>query len=251
MSESSVISINQPKSSVSEAYRTLRTNIEFSSFDDRLKVIVVTSSGPGEGKSTTAANLAVNFANTGKRTILIDTDLRKPILHKLFNCSNQKGLTNMLIDEVKFEDVICKMDVENLFLLPCGTKPPNPSELIGSTRMESFIEALKQSFDYIILDTPPVVAVTDAQVLSKFVDGYILVIASGITEKRAAIKAKDLLNMVNAKILGVVLNKVDVKSKKGYYGYKYYYGYYGEEEKSDKKMKKKSRKKDKEQGISC
>lgn len=250
MSELSVISINQPKSAVSEAYRTLRTNIEFSSFDDRLKVIVVTSSGPGEGKSTTAANLAVSFANANKRTILIDTDLRKPVLHKYFNCSNQKGLTNMLIDEVKFEDVICKTDVENLFLLPCGTKPPNPSELIGSTRMESFIEALKQSFDYIILDSPPVVAVTDAQVLSKFVDGYILVIASGITEKLAAIKARDLLNMVNAKILGVVLNKVDVKSKKGYYGYKYY-GYYGEEEKSDRKTKKKSRKKDKEQGISC
>lgn len=244
---SKIISISKPQSEISEAYRTLRTNIAFSSLKNKLQVIVVTSAAPNEGKTITAANLAVAMANVGKKTILIDTDLRKPMQHKLFNCSNYNGLTNLLIDEAKFEEVIYKSEVENLYILPCGTRPPNPSELIGSTKMENLINDLRQSFECVILDTPPVTAVTDAQVLSNFVDGYILVIASGITEKRIVIKAKDLLNKVDARILGLVLNKVE--DKKGIYGYKYNYNYYNEKEKTDKKERKRRKKKVQDQPI--
>lgn len=219
-----LISVKDPKSPVSEAYRTLRTNIEFSSLDKEIKVIAVTSSGPSEGKSTTAANLAINMARSGKRTILIDSDLRKPTQHRNFKCSNHKGLSNLLIGESKFEEVIHETGIENLYLLSCGTKPPNPSELIGSAKMNRFITGLRDSFDCIIIDTPPVIAVTDAQVISKYADGYILVIYAGKTDRQAAIKAKDLLEKVNAKILGVVLNRVNVKNKKS--GYGYYYSYY-------------------------
>lgn len=221
-----LISVQEPKSPISEAYRTLRTNIEFSSLDKKVQVIVITSSGPSEGKSTTAANLAVNMAKAGKRTVLIDADLRKPTQHRNFKCSNHKGLSNLLIGEAKFEEVIHVTEVENLFVLTCGTKPPNPSELIGSAKMNRFVTGLRDSFDCIIIDTPPIIAVTDAQVLAKYADGYVLVITSGKTERQAAIKAKDLLDKVNAKILGVVLNRIDVKSKKSGYGYGYYYSYY-------------------------
>lgn len=232
MSTLDLISVREPKSPVSEAYRTLRTNIEFSSLDEKIKVIVITSSGPSEGKSTTAANLAVNMAKAGKRTILIDADLRKPIQHRNFKCSNHKGLSNLLIGEAKFEETIHITEVENLFLLTCGTKPPNPSELIGSAKMNRFVTGLRDSFDCIIIDTPPIIAVTDAQVLAKYADGYVLVISSGKTERQAAIKAKDLLDKVNAKVLGVVLNRVDAKSKKS--GYGYYYSYYdSDNEKKD------------------
>ncbi|TDT46090.1 CpsD/CapB family tyrosine-protein kinase [Fonticella tunisiensis] len=227
MAVSNIITIKDPRSPVSEAYRTLRTNIQFSSFDNKIQTIVITSSGPSEGKSTTAANLAVTMAQAGYKTIIVDCDQRKPNLHKLFKISNQAGLSDFLIGEAGFEDVVQKTEVEDLYVLPAGTRPPNPAELLASVRMEKFIEYLKQQFDCIIFDTPPVIVVTDAQILSKYADGSLLVVSSGETERDAAARAKELLEKVNSRILGVVLNKLDT-SRKGYYG-NYYYYYYGSE----------------------
>lgn len=232
-----LITIENPKSPVSESYRTLRTNIMFSSLDNKVQTIMVTSSGPEEGKTTVASNLAVIMAQSGKKTIIIDCDLRKPRLHKVFQVSNQMGLSNYLIGETSIADVVKQTPVENLQLLPSGVKPPNPAELLGSKKMGTFVESLKKYYDYIILDTPPVVIVTDAQLVSQYADGCLLVIAAGEVDRDAPIKAKELLTKVNAKILGVVLNKVDENGKGRY---KYYYHYYYDEqgEKHKKKLKK-------------
>ncbi|MEL5898970.1 CpsD/CapB family tyrosine-protein kinase [Clostridium sporogenes] len=231
---SELISIKDPKSPVAEAYRTLRTNIKFSSFDKKVQSIVITSSGTGEGKSTTAANLAIVMAQSGSKTIIIDCDQRRPNVHKLFGISNEVGLSNFIVGSIGLDEVIQKTEVENLHILPSGTRPPNPSELISSNRMMEFVEELKKEYDYIILDSPPVIPVTDAQLLANYADGCLLVVSSGEVEKEAVIKAKDLLNKVNANIIGIVLNKLEVREK-GYYGYYYHY-YYGED---GRKVKKK------------
>lgn len=214
-----------PKSPISESYRTLRTNIQFSSFDKDIKTIVVTSSAPGEGKSTTVGNLALVMAQSGKRVLLIDADLRKPTVHKKFKLSNQTGLTNILIEDKNPFEVIQKYS-DNLYILTSGILPPNPAEVVASNKLRNFINEMKNHFDYILLDSPPVIAVTDAQILSSFLDGVILVVSSGEAEKELVKKSKDLLDKVNANIIGVVLNKLELKSRKGY---GYYYYYYGEE----------------------
>lgn len=236
----SLITVTNPKSPISEAYRTLRTNIQFSSFDVKVKTILTTSSGPGEGKSMTSSNLAVVMANGGNKTLLIDCDQRKPKLHKLFSISNTTGLSDVLVEKVNFDDAVNGTEVDNLDVLTSGTRPPNPAELLASEKMHQFIENLKEKYDFIILDTPPVIAVTDAQLLSRYVDGCLLVVASAQADKSAALKAKQLLEKVNARILGVVLNKLEIHEK-GYYGYYYHY-YYGENGKKIKKKKKKSSK---------
>lgn len=235
MANINVVTINDPKSPVSEAYKTLRTNIQFSSLDSRIKTLVITSSGPAEGKTTTSSNLAVTMAQGGYKTIIIDCDQRKPKLHKVFGISNTMGLSNFLIGEAKFQEVVQVTEVENLHVLTAGVRPPNPSELLASSRMKNFIEELKKEYDHIILDTPPVIMVTDAQILSRYADGSILVVASGEADKEAAVRAKELLEKVNSRILGVVLNKIDT-SRKGYYG-RYYTYYYGND--GDKRGKKK------------
>jgi capsular exopolysaccharide synthesis family protein len=235
MAISNVVTINNPKSPVSEAYRTLRTNLQFSSLDHKLQTLVVTSSGPSEGKTTTASNLAVAMAQGGGKTILIDCDQRKPKLHKMFGLSNMTGLSNLLIGETSLEGALQETEVENLYILPAGTRPPNPAELLGSSRMESFMKDLKKEFDNIILDTPPVIMVTDAQILTKYADGSVLVVASGEADREAAARAKELLEKVGSRILGVVLNKLDT-TRKGYYSHYYQY-YYGND--ADKKGKKK------------
>ncbi|WP_010240972.1 CpsD/CapB family tyrosine-protein kinase [Clostridium arbusti] len=214
---------DNPKSPVSEAYRTLRTNIQFSSFDNELDTILVTSSGPSEGKSTTAANLALSMAEVDKKVLLIDCDLRKPSLHKKFNISNNKGLSNLLIGQFKFDEVAQKYS-DNMCILTSGTVPPNPSEMLASKKMKQFLEEAKKIFDFIILDTPPVVAVTDAQLLSTMVGGVLLVVAAGQAEIGVAEKAKELLENVKANIVGVVLNKAEVTGGKKYGYYNYYYG---------------------------
>ncbi|MBE6055730.1 CpsD/CapB family tyrosine-protein kinase [Clostridium sp.] len=218
-----LITVKEPKSPISEAYRTLRTNIQFSSFDEKIIVIFVTSSTPGEGKSTTSANLAITMAQNGAKTILVDCDLRKPNIHKLFNLSNTRGLSNLLIEDNGVDKVIQQSGIEDLHILTSGLKPPNPSELLSSGKMKKFVEMSKKYYDYIILDTPPVGVVTDAQLVSQYSDGGILVTASGQVEIESAIRAKELLEKVNAKILGVVLNKVDADSGNGYRYYNYYY----------------------------
>ncbi|RST59558.1 polysaccharide biosynthesis tyrosine autokinase [Siminovitchia terrae] len=210
-----------PKSPISEQYRTIRTNIEFSSIDEEIRSIMVTSSGPGEGKSTTTANLAVVFAQQGKRVLLIDADLRKPTAHYTFGITNTFGLTNVLTRQMELKDAIKTTDEELLHVLPSGPIPPNPAELLSSKGMKEFFEEAKDTYDMIIFDTPPVLAVTDAQILSSQCDGAVLVISSGKTEIEAAAKTKELLENTNGKILGVVLNNKKMNRKNDYY---YYYG---------------------------
>ena len=209
-----------PLSPISEQYRTIRTNIQFSSVDQELKSILVTSSGPGEGKSMTTANLATVYAQQGKRVLLVDADLRKPTVHYTFRLDNLKGLSNVLIGEEGLENVINRSHVENLFVISSGPIPPNPSELLGSKKMNAFINEATSVFDMIIFDTPPVLAVTDAQLLANYVDGSILVVRSKDTEYEAAIRAKEALEPAKAKLLGAVLNDRDKKAT----DYYYYYG---------------------------
>ncbi|MDP4146371.1 MAG: CpsD/CapB family tyrosine-protein kinase [Bacillota bacterium] len=223
---------DKPKSPISEAYRTLRSNIQFSSFDKELKIILVTSSGPSEGKSTTTANLALAMAEVNQRVLLIDCDLRKSTVHKKFNITNTKGISNLLIGQYKFDDVAQKY-TENLTILTAGTVPPNPSEMLASNKMKSFLAQARENFDYIIIDAPPVIAVTDPQVLSTMVDGVLLVVASGQAQIEETKKAVELLQQVNAPIIGTVLNKVEKTGRKGYYGNYYYY--YGDSEEKNKK----------------
>lgn len=210
-----------PMSPISEQYRTIRTNINFSSIDNEVNTLMVTSSGPGEGKSTTVANLAVVFAQQGKRVLLVDADLRKPTVHYTFNFPNTTGLTSVLTNEFPLAEVIRPTDVENLFVLTCGPIPPNPSELLGSRAMKNFLENAHKEFSMVIFDTPPVLAVTDAQVLANQCDGTILVVGSETTEKEQAVKTKEMLVAANAKLLGVVLNNKKNNGKSHNY---YYYG---------------------------
>ncbi|WP_375781784.1 CpsD/CapB family tyrosine-protein kinase [Saccharococcus caldoxylosilyticus] len=218
--ERSLITIEDPKSPISEQYRTIRTNVQFSFVDAPMRSLMVTSAGAGEGKSTTAANLAVVFAQQGKKVLLIDADLRKPTVHYTFRLNNYTGLTNILTNSAPLLPSCQETRVENLYVLTSGPIPPNPAELLSSKAMEQCIQQLYNEFDLLIFDTPPVLAVTDAQILAHQCDGTVLVIESGRTEIEAAVKAKELLEAANAKLLGVVLNKR--KHRQGQY---YYYQY--------------------------
>ncbi|SEC11450.1 CpsD/CapB family tyrosine-protein kinase [Paenibacillus sp. GP183] len=211
-----------PKSPISESYRTLRTNIQFSAVDEDLKVLMVTSAGPGEGKSTTIANLAVAYAQSDKKVLLIDADLRKPTMHHTFRLTNRWGLTNLLTNQAEIEEVINSSSIPNLDVLTSGPIPPNPSEILSSKRMNTLLEELKKRYDIILIDSPPAIAVTDAQILATRCDGVILVIDSGKVKREIALKAKANLEHVQARLLGVVLNNVDRKNKDAYYYY--YYG---------------------------
>lgn len=209
----------KPKSIAAESYRTLRTNLQYSSFDDEYKVIVVTSSEPGEGKSTTAGNLALSLAQGDKKVILIDCDLRKPSIHKKFKLSNRVGLSDVIVEKESVTNVGHKYN-NNLTILTSGKIPPNPAEMLASKAMTALIEALKKVFDYVILDTPPVQAVTDAQILSTKADGTILVVRAERTKKDSVHNSIGLLRKVNANIIGTVLNGLE-ESRNNYY---YYYG---------------------------
>ena len=200
---------NNPKSVAAESYRTLRTNIQYSSFDNPVKSIVITSAEPGEGKSTTSANLALSFAQDGKKVILIECDLRKPILHKEFQISNSRGLSEFLIGNVEFSKVVYKHE-SGLHVLPSGLVPPNPAEMLAS----------RAKYDYIILDTPPVNAVTDSKILSTKVDGTILVVKYGYTKKDTVMEAVKGLKAVNANIIGTVFNGEENQRGKYYHYYK-------------------------------
>lgn len=212
-----LISHFNPKSPIAEAYRQLRTNIQFSSLDNPVRTLLVTSTGPEEGKTTTLANLAVTMAQTGSRVTLVDCDLRKPSLHDLFGVAAEPGLTNVLLgsDEIPYREC----GIENLRILTAGPLPPNPSEMLGSRRMGDVIVRLKSEADYVLFDTPPVVIVTDAAVLATRVDGTLLVVSAGRTRRELAQRAKNLLEKVNAPLLGVVLNNVKYEPKiHHYYG---------------------------------
>ncbi|MDC0702640.1 CpsD/CapB family tyrosine-protein kinase [Priestia sp. AB] len=212
---------NSPKDPVAEQYRTIRTNIQFSNTDQDIKSIVLTSTGPGEGKSTTASNLATVYAQQGLRVLLIDADLRKPTAHYTFRLENHVGLTNVLTKQSTLGQAVQGTEVPELFLLTSGPIPPNPAELLASNNMTELLKEMKEEFDMVIFDTPPVLAVADAQILANQVDGSILVVSSGKTDKEAAVKAKELLLKANAKVLGAVLNNRKMEEGSDYY---YYYG---------------------------
>lgn len=207
-----------------EAYKTLRTNIQYSSFDKEIKTILVTSTIPGEGKSTIAGNLALSFAQQDKKVLVIDCDLRKPALHKMFKLSNFKGLSDVIVGNSDLEKTMYNYR-DNFDILTSGKIPPNPSEILASNAMTMLLEKLKTMYDIIIIDSAPLQAVTDAQIISNKVDGTLLVIRAGLTKREAILQAKELLNQVNAKIIGVVLNGAENNSEKHYY-------YYGSKEES-------------------
>lgn len=205
-----------PKSIDAEAYRSLRSNIEYSSFDDEYRAIVVTSSVPGEGKSTTSGNLALSLAQSGNKVLLVDCDMRKPSIHKKFKISNMSGTAELLLRKESFEDVANCYN-ENLTIITAGKIPPNPSEMLSSRAMTAFIKEMKKEFKYIILDTPPLQAVTDAQVLSTKADGVLLVVRAGSTKREMVLNSVDLIEKVHGKIIGTVLNGVENKKNNYYY----------------------------------
>ncbi|MCL4487772.1 MAG: CpsD/CapB family tyrosine-protein kinase [Chloroflexi bacterium] len=206
---STLITITHPRSPISEAFRTLRTNLEFTSLDKPIRSMVVTSPEPEEGKSTTLANLAVTIAQAGSQVILVDCDLRRPSLHQIFDARAAPGFTDMMRDDALMQNPpLQDTGIANLRLLTSGTIPPNPSELLASRRMSDLIVALQKHADMVLFDAPPVIAVTDAAVLASKVDAALLVVSAGKTKRDHAKKAKALLEKVNARLVGTVLNNV-------------------------------------------
>jgi capsular exopolysaccharide synthesis family protein len=201
--------------------------------------LLVTSASEAEGKSTLASNLAIAMAQAGKRVLLIDCDLRKPMVHRAFHLPNTKGLTNVLAEDLDYLEICNSVEIENLSVLTSGPKPPNPSELMGTVRMETFVNMAAQEFDQVIMDAPPVLPVTDAAVLSRLAHGVILVIVYGRTSREAAAQAIENLRNVNARIIGTVINSFPTNGRGGYYNF-YYYSDYSED--SEKKKNKRSSK---------
>jgi len=224
------------KTTVSEAFRSLRTNLQFTSVDKKVKSILITSSLPNEGKSTILKNLAYALAMTGVKVIVVDCDLRNPTVHQMFKIPNMSGLTNIIVEDDRYEKyVISDKEFDNLGIITSGPIPPNPSELIGSNRMKIFLDKLKENYDYVLLDAPPVLLVTDPTVLAPVVDGVILVIQANKTEIEATKRAKEILTNVKANILGAVLNKVK-EQRSGYY----YYYYYNDDGSKHKRKRRKN-----------
>ncbi len=204
-----LVTLAEPRSPAAEAYRTLRTNIQFASLDRPLRTLLVTSPAANEGKTTTLANLAVTFAQAGSRVLLVDCDLRRPTLHTLFGVDNAVGLTSLVLEETPFDRApLLATGVDNLRLLPSGPLPPNPADFLGSARFERTIGALLTEADLLLFDAPPAIAVADAAVLARRVDGVLLVLEAGRTKRDHALKAKAQLEKVGANLLGVVLNGV-------------------------------------------
>lgn len=213
-----LVTVSEPRSPISEAYRTLRTNLDFASLDQALKTLVVTSAGVGEGKSTTLANLAVASAQTGRNVILVDSDLRRPTMHQVFGLSNEAGLTTVIMDEEAMAaPPVQDSGIEGLSVLTSGPQPPNPAELVGSKRMSDVIARLAERADQVFFDTPPVVAVTDAAVLATKVDGVLLVVRAGRTRREHARSAVHRLQQINARLVGTVLTNVQMGA--GFQGY--------------------------------
>lgn len=212
-----MIALRDPRSPAAEAYRTLRTNIQFSSLDHPLHTLLATSTAPDEGKSTTLANLAVTMAQAEQRVILVDCDLRRPSLHTLFGLENDTGLTNMILAPEDAPPPLQETGVPGLSLLTSGPLPPRPADILGSRRMEQAIARLRSMADIVLFDTPPVIAVTDAAVLATRVDGVLLVFQAGKTRRDRARRTREVLEKVKANIVGVVLNGAELEQGYGYY----------------------------------
>jgi succinoglycan biosynthesis transport protein ExoP len=225
-----LITYGHPKSMLSEAYRNIRTSILLSISEKPPKRIAITSPNPAEGKTTTAINTGIALSQTGAQVLVIDADMRKPRIHQILNGANGMGLSNFLSGNATLESIVKESEVPNLYYIPCGPIPPNPSELLGSNLFKNMIESLGERFDHLVFDSPPVLGFTDSTILSTATDGIILVVLAGKTPKETLQRAKEALHQVNAKILGVVINRVDIhRSDYGYYS-RYHY-YYGKEEK--------------------
>ncbi|HDR6257985.1 CpsD/CapB family tyrosine-protein kinase [Bacillus cereus] len=212
-----LITHKEPKSRIAEQYRNIRTNIEFTSVDNHIRSIIVTSVDSGDGKTTTIANLAVVFGQQGKKVLLIGADLRKPTLQNLFTTYSPNGLTNLLSGQTSFVQCIQKTDIENVYVMLAGPIPPNPAELLGYRKMDEVLLEAYKMFDIVLIDTPPVMAVTDAQILANKCDGVVLVARSEKTEKDKLIKVKQILDKASGKLLGVILN--DKREEQEPYGY--------------------------------
>jgi len=228
-----LITESDPKSPASEAYRTLRTNIQFAGLDEPCRTIVITSASPREGKTTSAANFGVVAAQAGSRVCLVDSDLRRPALHRLFGMDNSRGLTTALVEGLPFAELAQPTRIPGLSLLPSGPLPPNPAELVGSNRMrERLEEAAGSAFDLVLCDSPPVIAVSDGVALAAQCDGVIVVIRAGVVAHDVIRRAIEQIEAVKGKILGVLLNDVDLK-RDGYYHayYRYYQAYDGGDQK--------------------
>lgn len=221
---------DSPKSVEAEAYRVLRTNIEYSSYDESLKVIGITSSTEQEGKSTTSGNIALSFCQSEKKVLLIDLDLRRPSIHKKFGITNQRGFTEVILGKYNINECIQNYKGK-LDILTSGKIPPNPAEMLSSKHTTDFLAAIKEHYDYVIIDLPPVLAVTDAQIISTKIDGMIFVVRQGKPKKVEILEANKLLKNVKANIVGSVLTRVKKDS-----GNNYYY-YYGEESSKQKRGK--------------
>lgn len=229
MEKINLTAYNDPKSPVSEAYRTIRTNLQFAGVDKPLKTILLTSATPNEGKSTVIASLAIVMAQAGHKVVLLDCDFRNPTQHKMFGLPN-KGLSNCVATDGDYHEILQHIDQENLDILTSGPVAPNPSEILMSHKMSTLLERLKEEYDYVLIDTPPVMLVTDAAAISSKVDGIIMVVAGKANPPSTEIMAKERLEQAGARILGCVLNKVEVAPRKygNSYGYGYYYGGQGE-----------------------
>lgn len=218
--EKKLITFYNPESPISETYRTLRTNIQYSSVDEQLRTLMITSSNPGDGKTTTVANLAVTYAQEGKRVLVADTDLRKPTLHHWFSVSNMVGLTTVLTNQTEWQDAVQATNVDGLSILPSGPTPPNPSEMLNSKKMQHLLDELKEQFDLILFDASPALLISDSLIIAAKCDGVLLVVNGGVTKRQHAEKLYASLEHVNAKVLGVVLNnKTKRERKKAYAAY--------------------------------
>ncbi len=221
----SLIALLNPLSPISETYRRLRTNIQFSRLDRDVQVIMVTSSGPGEGKTVTASNLAITMAQAGRPTLYIDADLRRPTGHKMLGLPREPGLVELLFEKYPFDLEAFATGIDDLYAIPAGSSVPNPAELMGSKKMKDMVNRLREEFDYIIIDTPPVLAVTDAVLLSTECDASVVVISANETDFHSLQRTVEALRAVDASLAGTVLNRFNVKRAYGYYGYRYSYGY--------------------------
>ena len=235
-----LITINDPKSPISEAYRGIRTSIQFSNLDKKIKVINVTSSKQGEGKTTVLANLATTFANLEKKVLILDGDLRNPEVHQIFEVSNDYGLTDVLLENKTFEECVYCTNVKNLHVLTCGSTPPNPSEMLASNKMIDFVSNLKDRYDYIFIDTPAIGVVTDAGIVSTYSDGCIFVVGAKNAEIETVKISIERLESLGANILGGILNKFEVNKGSS----DYYSDYYNKGRRFMKKGKKDKRKRE-------
>ncbi|WP_214847342.1 CpsD/CapB family tyrosine-protein kinase [Exiguobacterium sp. s193] len=217
-----LITVTQPKSPIAEQYRTIRTNIEFMAVDEAIQVILVTSATQSEGKSTTSSNLAVTYAQQGKKVLIVDTDMRRPTVHYTFKVANGLGLSSLLTRQAELEKAILPTKVDNLSILTAGPIPPNPAELLSSRSMENLILQLREKYDVIILDAPPLLQVADSRITSKLTDGVVLVVGCTTSDRQRVLKAKEQLELAEAKILGVVLNRRELTDDSAY---QYYYSY--------------------------